>query len=718
MSGQCCNIGKAERRTTRGEQRRDFINQAHNPLRSDEGQTFNFHILAPSCPVLFRLAMYLHSEIILYYNAVKSLIFGTASLFFGLSVNYIFARIAAAGGDFAAYLMFSEGYRQRAFFIWSRGFRAPVSQLVLWFTVVGLVASLYSTLIWSLDFPGYVLQTSNKSLAAFDRPFLDAPEYIVNLPINADTLEPLELDLARRLTANLIKPEKNLTLEAVSLGQPQVVNATQPDAGARIWLDEDGFSVSPDDLVWVMQTTNASGQIVPVKACAPKVLASPFVGWVWSCTFNNTSGLDQMGHTTSRPQVHWDDESDLVLDTRYIRPNRIDNIWASYSTGAGTAQMKQVFTVTKGNRRHTFSHLAFRTSLWTPPTSLFAASEIDDLLWRVSGRNDTERQQALPILSVVSRDIQLAQAEKNCFIYGYNLALDNTTVSQVTWEYLTVTSETDKMPIYSVLRYGVSAIELVRSETLPASRVPAPFNNESCPTTFMNVAYGGRVIGTDCRLAETDVDWAKSRNLSSRPRFFGQVDTSAVLIMTGLGDGQSNHSAVALDERVWQWVNSPAVAERIDSLLLARGFAVGVDATLVTVAETYPVAAASWLQLTLVLISPVLLMLSWALLSFTAGEEWSHTLQWNLVESLMKGESTSGKGWRRRLRGGDFTNPPEVTMTGTGDERELFIAERQVKWAEPRADGGADGETDGKRDGVNPDETPSDGSIPPNGSIV
>jgi len=226
--------------------------------------------------------------------------------------------------------------------------------------------------------------------------------------------------------------------------------------------------------------------------------------------------------------------------------------------------------------------------------------------------------------------------------FGLNSADNNISAYQFTWDYLAV--ESGHSPLYSLLRFATSEILLIRSETLSPSRVPTPFNNQACPASFMNIAYGGRVTGTDCRIAETNLDWAKSKNKSTQARFFGQVDTSAVLLLTGLGDGQSNRSADALDETIQQWLYWPPVLNRLNSLLLARGFAVGVDASLVTVTETSLIPAASWLQFTLVFLAVTLALVLWVVVTCLPTDQWSHTLLWNLEEGLMGRSRQAARG--------------------------------------------------------------------------
>ncbi len=197
----------------------------------------------------------------------------------------------------------------------------------------------------------------------------------------------------------------------------------------------------------------------------------------------------KLADIAGKPEIHWDDASDLAHDSRYIRPDRLENLWASYGEGVATAMMKQVFTVTKGNRRHTFLETVLRATLLTTPASPLAATEIDDLVRRSFSTNMTLQQ--FPLLSAVSRFIGLAQAQNKSFTAGLIVG-DGVTAGQASWEYLTF--ENNKLPVYSTLRFSRTDITLISSETLPASRVPAPFHNQTCAAKFMNLAYGGTVF--------------------------------------------------------------------------------------------------------------------------------------------------------------------------------------------------------------------------------
>jgi hypothetical protein len=627
------------------------------------------------------------SSIPLYNNAIKSLIFRCAGLLVTVAVYKISSLIAAIANLFTSYLMFAEGYIQRGRFIYSRGLFSRNGILVFVFTIAYVLADFYGTILWAIDSPGYVLRDTNKSLWEFDSPFLDDPAYIVYVTATPSNVGSLQNGLQRIVGANLFKPSLNLTLtETVSRGRPEIANHTQPGAGGRVWLDDEGLSMSPDTRVMVSYKTDESGQFIGLN-CPAQLTAT---GWGWNCTFNNTYVQPLLNWIVGLPEVHWDDASDLKLDSRYIRPNPRDNIWAAYGQGGGTAVMKQVLIVTKGNRRHTFLQTVFRCTMVTTPLYPFALSEVDDLLRRTWSTNASEQHH--PLLASLSYSIDSAQAQNQSFLFGLNSA-SNLTTTQVTWEYLTW--ETNRSPFRSFLRIITTNITLIRSETLPSSRTPIPFNKTACSANFMNVAYGGRVTETDCTAGGSPPAGAGLTNSSVPAHFFGQVDTAAVLILYGLGDGRSNLSAAALDETVWEWATGSA-AGRMDALLLARGFAVSVDPALVTVTFTGVVPAAAWLQIALVLLAAGMAAAAWAGLACSAGNHWASTLFWNLVETTAKDETTSRgnprgrserrEGWLWRLGGGCLANPPDVTLTVMSEGPFMAINGRLITLASDAAE--------------------------------
>lgn len=79
---------------------------------------------------------------------------------------------------------------------------------------------------------------------------------------------------------------------------------------------------------------------------------------------------------------------------------------------------------------------------------------------------------------------------------------------------------------------------LIRSETIDNSPSPLEKFDQG---SFQNEACGGKVTQTDCAASKVDNDSNK---------FFGQVDTAAVLIAYRLGNGRSNVSSESLNEAV------------------------------------------------------------------------------------------------------------------------------------------------------------------------
>ncbi|TVY92076.1 hypothetical protein LAWI1_G004140 [Lachnellula willkommii] len=224
----------------------------------------------------------------------------------------------------------------------------------------------------------------------------------------------------------------------------------------------------------------------------------------------------------------------------------------------------------------------------TVPGVPFSSYELTDILKRTWSTNVTEQQ--APILTRLLNSIENAQSIDQSFLFGTNDA-NNVTTTQVTWEYLT--PEVAGEAVYSLLRITFTNITVVRSENIPVALTSfAP-----CDTSYENIAYGGVVTGTDCAIAK-----------QGRPmQLFGQVDTSAVLLLNGFGDGRSNLSAMALDETIYEWTNTNS--ERMNDLLLARGYIVSIDPSLVTVEKSILKPAISYLQMFLCLLALVLSLL-------------------------------------------------------------------------------------------------------------
>jgi hypothetical protein len=596
------------------------------------------------------------STINLYHNAFKSLIFRAAEILLAIAVYKFFSLVAARADLLTAYFMFAEDYIQRTWFCLSRALNRN-GLLILCFSILYAVAQLYGTLLWALDAPGYLFLGKNVTALALQSSLLNDPAYIVNVAATPSSISSLNFDLPRTVGGNIFEAGTNFTLTTtIDRGTPKTVSGTRDDAFPRIWLDSDGLSVSTDTATMVSYTTVEGGRYVPLEDCPLQQISDSFA---WNCTFNNTfSQILLTSNAVGQPEVHWDDASDLAFNSRYIVPNRENNIWSRYGQGGGTAIMKQMFAVTKGTKRHTFIETAFRSTMLTGPTALFAADEITDMLKRTWSTNKTE--QTAPLISLLGKSILRAQAAEKSYMFGIAAVSgkDNITTTQVYWQYLTM--EVDGTPQYSLIRVSSVNITLVRSETI--AQAPTPF--ETCDASFQNLAYGGRVVDTDCQ----------GRSAEKSPQFFGQVDTSAVLIFSGLGDGRSNISSKAINEDVWEWFNINT--GYMDDLLLARGFITSIDPSLVTLATSVLRPAMSHLQLLLVLIAVFLVLVAWLCLRFFATAHWSSSLLSNVICTLDMSNDTKSRKPAYIFR------MPDIKLVEAGPRVALLIAGERLALGE------------------------------------
>ncbi|EFW21031.1 conserved hypothetical protein [Coccidioides posadasii str. Silveira] len=112
-------------------------------------------------------------------------------------------------------------------------------------------------------------------------------------------------------------------------------------------------------------------------------------------------------------------------------------------------------------------------------------------------------------------------------------------------------------------------------------------------------------------------------------RFFEEIDTSAVLIISGtLGDGSSNISSKAFNQQAFEWLAKNE--NRLDNLVLSRGYIMAIDPALVTLEISRVRPAMSYLQVLLVILPVVLAAITWGLLRFFAASHYSSSLLANL----------------------------------------------------------------------------------------
>lgn len=557
---------------------------------------------------------------------------------------------AAKSHQFTSYLMFSEDYIQRWMFLSSRGF-SRASLILFLFSVLSALASLYGTLLWALDAPGYIFRGSYATIADYQHMRNPEPPYMIQLRLDASTLDDSEKALAQTVALDLFKPGLNYTLTGqVDIGSPNVTKPTRQDqTGARIWLDDEGFSVSTDSLTAYPETATIDGQAFPTSCIRFGADTS-----YWNCTFNNTFSQDFAQTIVGRPEIHWDDESDLKLDSRYIRPNRVDNIWASYGAGGGSALMMQVFTLTKGTRRHTFMQSTLRLTMLTNPGIQFVEDDVSDFVKRSWSSNQTERSS--PVINDITKGMVAAQNNNVSYHFGAsNLGNGNNTVLESSWSYLAVVNRNSGAHLYSLIAVAATNITLIRSETIGK----APTSFDACDNgSWQNEAFGGKVTQTDC---------AASVEKDDNSHFFGQVDTAAVMIVYGLGDGRSNISSESLDEGVMAWLGKNL--DRMADLLIARAYTVSVDPALVTIRVNKLTVAMSKLQLILSALAVFLAGVAWLGLAFGSQAYWSNTLLANLVHSTS--EKNDGQP-------GYMHYPPEVGMVKEAQKTLMVISGNAV----------------------------------------
>jgi hypothetical protein len=589
------------------------------------------------------------SSLSVYHNAIKSLIFSTADVLFGMSITMLFSLIASKVNSFTSYLMLTEGYIQQAIFVFSRGFSTR-GLLILCFAIVYTAARLYGTLIWGLDAPGYIMQARNVSASSLDSSLLDDPAYITYIDLGRSPLSSLERNMPQLIGVNLFKSNLNFTLTPqVDRGSGETVLASKSKVGGRIWLDAEGLSVSPDSYFMTTYTKDEHDNTYPL-ICPMQNLNEN--SQFWNCTFDNGYVMPLLQLPVGMPEVHWDDASDNLTDSTYVRPDRMKNIWAAFGPGGGTAVMKQMFTVTKGTRRHTFIETTFRATMYANPAAPFSQPEVQDFLKRSWSMNKTEQQD--PFISKIYNSIIEAQADEQSTMFGLNNATKLTT-TQVSWEFLTPLVA--HKAAYSFIRVVFVNITLIRSEDI--LEAPIPF--ETCDNTFENVAYGGRVTDTDCTMAR-----------KNSPRLFqGQLDTSAVTIVYGLGDGRSNVSAQALNQTTWEWINKNS--ERMNDLLISRGFIVSINSSLVTVEVSTLRPAISFLQISLCLLAGLFAGLAWLCLYLFAPSQWSNTLLSNILAATAMPDDIKAHD------PGYILDVPEIVLEKTGSRYAILVDNQAIK---------------------------------------
>ncbi|KAI9863859.1 MAG: hypothetical protein M1813_003511 [Trichoglossum hirsutum] len=534
------------------------------------------------------MSSFTHSTISVHANAVKSILFHAAALALQFAVYKLFSWVASVQHLYTAFLMFAEDPIQKALFVF-RTFNTRQGIVVLAFGLLFGVGTLYDTVLWALDKPGYVQQSSLVPASAVTTSLIDEPDYLIFV----QGLPGSQPNLDDAFAANLFNPGVNISLtDKVDRKVAQMAKANLPfeEAEARIWLDDAGFAVGLDQSMMIAGNYYCLEHVVPGSQSQLQ----------WGCAFDDTHALSFASSIRGRPEIWWE----TGLESQYLSASRKDNPWASLGGGGDTALMKQLFTVTKGNRRHTFLHSVVKAVMISIDDTPFTDEDVSDLALRFFGRGHPN--------SNISKAIQFAQSDSHSFTTG-GYEVSDTTITANTIEFLRVLNSVDNSTVYLMLRLMNAEIALIRSDTLPAPVSPA----EACDKYFNNEATAGKLRGTNCNKA--------SHNATS-PHFLGEIDISTVFILSGvLGDGSSSDSTVALNQKGVDWLN--AARKHLDNLILSRGFILSVDPYSVMVELKTTVASVSYLQILLILIPIVLMLGCWALvLAYTPGHYQSSLL--------------------------------------------------------------------------------------------
>ncbi|KAI9697185.1 MAG: hypothetical protein M1836_004749 [Candelina mexicana] len=592
------------------------------------------------------------SKLAVSQNAVKSILFRCAALLLQFAVFKVLALLAFKRKAFTSYLMFTEDYIQQGLFVISRKFIRG-GLLVLFFAVFFTGAGFYDTLLWGLDAPGYIAKNSNVSASSLVDKLLSDPGYIVFTSGKPGQVASLDEHLADNIGTNLFKAGVNFTLtEDFDHGTPQVVTPTKglaESGGPRIWLDQEGLSVSPDSFITFAPAPD--GNLTNAFDCPKQPLAANSV--YWNCTYNNSYSLSIVrDEIIGRPEIHWDDSSDSQYQSQYLRPGRGDNPWTSLGTGGDTALMKQVFTVTKGRNRHTFMETAFKIAMVTDYNKPFPIEQITDLVKRSWSADPA--QQTAPAIGKIAKSIYNARVLNSSFMFG-SASADGYSVAQSSWELMNPEAlpGNDSEVVYTLLRISAVNITLIRSDVLPQPVQPAaPCDNKF----FQNLAKGGKIQGTDCYKAGTG-------NMTNA-RFFGQLDTSTVFIMNGiLGDGSVNSSAGSLNQQGYDWVVKNEA--RMNNLILSRGMILGLDPAFVTVQTSKVTPAISYLQVILIALAVILAAISWLALTIFATAHYSSSFLHNLLAITNTTGATNGEETSRKP--GYMRNVPEIQLGQEGN---------------------------------------------------
>ena len=537
-------------------------------------------------------------------NAIKNLLFRGATIILTVVFYRLFAFLAFRKGDYTSFLMFAEDLTQKFLFALSRKFNRQ-TVLVTSFAGFTFAAGFYDTLLWAVDSPGYVIKSKPVNAEILTEHMVAAPSYITLVSNPERDLN--KVNVQDIFGANLYSPGFNFTLPGiVDPGTPEPITPLKPlfpgVISPRIWLDSTGFAVGLDDTIMMvpnlMNTTQTSMPCIPSNAhpAGPDTLTTV---QTWICVVRNEDAHTLFTQLLGRPKYWWDSDPgvtsfNVTSDFNYLLASKKDNPWVSLGTGGGTAMMKQLFTVTKGSRRHTFLQTTFKATMISNAPMVFADAEITDFIKRLWG---SPNQPMTPAVQRLVNATLQAHHNRTSLTFGLFKQRDEETVVSQSTEYLCIIDPMSGEPHYTAMRFGLTLITLIDSETL----LSEPFPLRTCNGFATNIGMGGIVQSMNCDPPSTT---------SAQPRFFGQLDTTSVVIINDiLGDGTNDTSAVALNQAGLDWYS--AHEKNINKLLTSRGLIMGRYGPKVIVDVQTNEAAISYLQLILLLLPIFLALIVW-----------------------------------------------------------------------------------------------------------
>ncbi|KDR82537.1 hypothetical protein GALMADRAFT_237885 [Galerina marginata CBS 339.88] len=569
-------------------------------------------------------------------NAMKNILFRGATVMLNIFVYRLFAFMAFKKQDYTSYLMFAEDIIQKALFTVSRRFNRQ-ALLVALFTSIMAAAGFYDTLLWALDSPGYITKSTWINADQLSSQLLDSPAYTILLSGPMNNLS--HVNINDTIGANLYVTGLNFTLPGINApGLQEVVTPSVPldiSVPPSIWLDSDGFAVGPDNDIMFTPDMNTSETF-----CAPSNVGPEQQTWL--CKVRNRDAEQLFAQPMGRPQIWWD-----VNTSEYLIPSRKDNLWGSLSTGGDTAVMKQVFTVTKGNRRHTFLHTTFKATMISFMPDLLNDGEITEFMRRTLPSSDPS--QVSPVVQALVDYVIESKNNKTSLTMGSFMKIGNVSVTSISTDYLSFPgSLVDDSILFASLRFVSSTIQLLRSEDIP--NPPTPFG--VCDRFYTNIAAGGIVRSSNCYSAYA------ANHTQNQSRFLGQIDTSSVFIISNIiGDGTKNTSISAIDPIGVEWYNQNVGI--IDNLLISRGLILGGVAHDVKVDVLYHEAAISCLQLFLIL-------LPFILAAVTLAATFKQPMSYFASSFLAAVCATTRMGNSTCEEVGYMRSPPEISLKTTG----------------------------------------------------